>query len=270
MFENIFASPYFYAVLVSIAAFAAAYGSQKISKTINNTFNETLGVKDTTIATQDNIIGMLTGGDSYPEVLFEKNKGFYLLVSGEYGIPNFNIQIVYFNDFINTQISSLASYLNYSQTVDNISLVHSETFPRTYPRNLHSISLNELKINLDKRVSHGFDFILTSEYKKWIHRIRLIPVNDKWEVLYALEEVTTHDKDKTKLSNISNIYFKVSKDYPYLLKHDGKTNGNEFFYYMLDNDKRRHLNSSRLFNNGIEIKEKNIIESLDINFFDKK
>lgn len=185
-----------------------------------------------------------------------------------YGIPNFNIEIAYFNEFINTKTSSIVSYLNNNQAVDNISLVYSEAFPRTYPRSSHSISLNDLNINLDKGVSHGFDFILTSQYKRWVQRIRLIPVNGNWEVLYALEEVQTHDIDKNKISNISEIYFKVSDNYPNLIKHDGKTYGNEFLYYLLDNEKRNFLNSSRLFNNGFEIKEENHIEPLDLDFFD--
>lgn len=243
---------------------------EQANKKLEQNYNQTIEVKEATIQSQKDIIGMLTGGDSYPSILFQKNKGFYLLVNGEYGIPNFNIQIVYFNDFLNTSINTLASYLNNNITVDNISQVYSNSFPRTYPRSLHSIELKDLNIELNKEISHGFDFIMTSEYKEWIQRIRLIPISGKWEVLYALEEVMAHDKDKTKISNISDIYFKVSQNYPGLIKDEGKTYGNESFYYMLNNDKRKHLNSSRLFNNGIEIEEKNITESLDINFFENK
>lgn len=310
--SEIISSPYTYAVIITIAAFLAAYGStqvnkqtkkigetaemtleelEKASEKINLSLKEaesanlklkennqsivrnlqkTIETKEATIKSKEEVIGLLTGGDSYPSILFKKNKGFYLLVNGEYGIPNLHIQVAYFKDFLNTQIISLASYLNNNIPVDNISLVYSNSFPRTYPRSLHSIELKELNIDLNKEISHGFDFIFTSEYKKWIQRIRLIPVKGKWEVLYALEEVMTHDKDKTKLSNISDIYFKVSKDYPFLRNHDGKTYGNESFYYMLNNDKRRYLNSSRLFNNGIEIKEKNITEHMDIAYFDDK
>lgn len=237
---------------------------------IIETLNKTIENKEATLNAQATIIGMLTGGDSYPTILLKQSKGFYILVNGEYGIPNLDLQIVYIKDFINVPINSLASYLNDNVTSDNIAQIYSHTFPRTYPRSLHSINLSELNIDLNKNLSHGFDFIFTSDYKKWIQRIRLIPINGKWEILNAFEEVFTQDKDKTSISNISRIYFKVSDTFPNLVNHGGNTYGNEFLYYMLDNDKRRYLNSSRLFNDGIEITEKNITEPLDIDFFNEE
>ncbi|MCP4763104.1 MAG: hypothetical protein GY870_15110 [archaeon] len=237
------------------------------NQSIVENLQKTIEVKEATIKLKEEVIGLLTGGDSYPEILFKKNEGFSLRIDGEYEIPKLGLQIVHFMDFLNTPIESLALYLDDRVESGNISIIHEDFFPRTYSKNVHSIKLD---IFLNNKISHGFDFIFTSEYKKWVQRIRLIPIKNKWEVLNSLEEVLTQNKDKTSISNISKIFYKVSKDYPNLIRHEGKTYGNEALFYMMDNQKRNYLNSSRLFNNGVEIEEKNSIEPLEINFFDIK
>ena len=266
MFDIIFSSPYFYAILVSIAAFAAAYGSQKINKTINETFHETLEVKDTTIAAQKNIIGVLTGGDSYPSVLFNQ-KGFLLASSGDYGIPNLKLQIIHIPNYQNCPIESLSLYLNDNKADKNIKIIYDKTFTKSFAGSINLIKFSELAINLDKDVSHAFDFNFNSDLKRWTQRIRFIPVNNRWEVLNGLEEEISYKEEKGKVPSPKTIHFKASINFPYLEKIEGKIYGRNALFYHLTSKRQNKLNYHNLLNRSFEIEGDREMESFDINFF---
>ena len=92
--SEILASPYTYAIIISMAAFIAAFASQQV---VDQTKNNTAKLEETkqaiidnlskTVEAKEEVIGMLTGGDSYPSILFNE-QGFLFACNGKFGIPN--------------------------------------------------------------------------------------------------------------------------------------------------------------------------------------
>ena len=93
-----------------------AENNQKISEN----YRKTIEAKEAIIDAQKDIIGQITGGDSYPSIVMTRNQ-FFLLVNGTYGIPNLNIQIYYLKDYTkNTFENSIRLFIK--QNTDRIYL----------------------------------------------------------------------------------------------------------------------------------------------------
>ena len=115
--HKIFASPYTYAFIVSFAAFVAAYAANQKIKLFEK-HNQTLAVSKKTIITnlektiesKDEIIGMVTGGDSYPRLSIGNNY-FFLSVNGVYSIPECTVEIVYLKNYLNISLNTTSDYL---------------------------------------------------------------------------------------------------------------------------------------------------------------
>lgn len=273
---NIIASPYTYATIVAIGAFIAAFASQQMIKQTKET-NAMLeenkqSITDTlskTVEAKEEIIGMLTGGDSYPTILYNKD-GFLLASHGKYGIPNLKLQIVHISDYQHTSMESISNYLNNNKTNDNISVVYTNIFTKTFAGTVHTIKLSELNIEIDKNISHGFDFNFSNDFKRWVQRVRLIPVNGKWEVLDGLEEEVTYKKDIHSVPAPKTIHFRASQNFPYLENIQGKKYGANKLYYHLTVDRESKLNYHNLFNRSFEMTRDRIMDAFDINYFDRK
>lgn len=274
LFFAIAESPYTYALIMSCAVFLAAFSSdqvikqrKKTNKTLKNTKNIIITNLNKTIEAKNEIIGMFTGGDSYPEIMFGKNS-FLLASNGKYGIPNLKLQIVHIKDYEKVPIETLSKYLNNQKASGSISVVYTKTFTKTFAGTMHTIKFSDIGIHLDKKISHGFDFNFNSDFKRWTERVRLINVNDKWEVLIGLEEETSHKKNTHTLSQPRTIYFRASPDFPYLEKVNGKTMGRNQLFYHLTKKRDDKLNYHILFNRIFDMTEGNrLISPLDINHF---
>jgi len=313
--SEIISSPFTYAIIVAIAAFFAAYGSNRINnqrnktakltenlvKTADSTLKElkeagekinlslnetekanlnlktnndaivenlkkTIEAKETIIKVKDDILGMLTGGQSYPSILFNEN-GFWISITGEYGIPNLKLDIVHIKDYEKTPVNSLNKYLAEGYIDSNFKLVYSNTFIKTFAGTLHLLKFEDLNLDIDTSKSQGFDFIFNSNIKKWTQRIRLNLVNNRWEVLNGLEEEITYKESKNKIPSPKSIHFKVSKNFPHIREIGKKKIISTQAYYYLIAQRENQLKSSQLFNKGYEVTEEIMMESFSTSFF---
>ena len=236
---------------------------------IIETLNKTIENKETTLKAQERIIGILTGGDSFPTILFDK-KGFFLASFGEYGIPNLQLQIIHISNYQNCPIESLSLYLNENEIDDNIKIVYDKSFTKTFAGTIDLISFSDLDVVLDKNKSHAFDFNFNSDLKRWTQRIRLFPVNGRWEVLNGLEEEISYREKKDQIPSPKTIHFKASINFPFLQEIDGKKYARNALYYHLTSERQNKLNYYNLFNRSFEIKGENEMESFDIDYFEMK
>lgn len=314
--SEILSSPFTYAVIIAIAAFIAAIGSNKINKQRNYIADRTKGIvdtanvtleelkvagkkinkslaaaeqanlkleinkdkiietlektienKETTLKAQETIIGMLTGGDSYPLILFNK-KGFSLTSSGKYGIPNLKLQIIHISNYQHCPIESLSLYLNDNIVDKNIEVVYEENYTKTFAMTIDIIKFSDMKISIDKNVSHAFDFNFNSGLKRWTQRIRLLPINGRWEVLNGLEEEISYIKEKGLIPSPKTIHFQASTNFPYLKNIEGKKYARNALYYYLTSDRQNKLNYHNIFNRIFEISGENEMKSFDIDYFE--
>jgi len=236
---------------------------------IIETLNKTIENNETTLKAQERIIGILTGGDSFPTILFNK-KGFYLASFGDYGIPNLKLQIVHISNYQDCPIESLSLYLKENKADKNIDIVYDESFTKTFAGTFDLISFSDLRIDLDKNVTHAFDFNFNSNLKRWTQRIRFVPLNGRWEVLNGLEEEISYKEEKGKIPFPKTIHFKCSINFPLLQEIDGKKYARNAFYYHLTAARQNKLNYHNLFNRSFEISGDNEMESFDIEYFEMK
>jgi len=79
-------------------------------KSINDTYEKTIESLKATIQSKDEILGMITGGDSYPQLALSKN-AFFVFVNGTYGIPNLKVEIYHLKDYNNIPSEVVFDYL---------------------------------------------------------------------------------------------------------------------------------------------------------------
>lgn len=202
--SDFFLSPYTYAVIIAIAAFLAAIGSQHISNTrnliakqtenlvdtasetlaqmkdisqgINFTLEKTLEAKDATISAQKDILGQITGGDSFSSYdLIQKQ--LRLRIQGDYSIPNLKIKIYFLKNYIKIPFQEINEYLKKDvQNSKSINMI----FDGGYEKLFQNVWVKPFELPRDVLSSiyeddfAGFDIYFTTDYKCWKQSIRLM------------------------------------------------------------------------------------------------
>lgn len=132
------------------------------------------------------------------------------------------------------------SYLKSNSESDYIYRITYVTIPKLWINAENALLpiKREIRESMTQTRSSGFDIVFTSEYKRWIQKIRFIQRTDdknKWGVIDILdsEKPIASNKDNIKSSR---IYLEVSNDFP-LSFFDSKTNEKhyEITLYNLDN-----------------------------------
>lgn len=233
-------------------------------KSIFETYEKTIESQKAIIQSKDEILGMITGGDSYPKIaLFKDN--IYVFVNGTYGIPDLKIEIYHLKNIDKIQASDISRYLSNGTESDNISKVYSGETKNLGAGLAHPIDCGYIKNELMKIVPQGFDIIFVGGFKKWIQRIRLYPINGKWERLDGLEETRTFIKTNNLTDMKSTIYFKASENFPHLFKVENEVFCGTNSYYVFD----RKVQLIVVPNILHKITHENTIPPFDIDFFSK-
>jgi polyhydroxyalkanoate synthesis regulator phasin len=227
--------------------------NEKLKKTYKNTVEnlaKTIEAKNATIESQTEILGQITGGDSYPAISL-KNDGFYISVKGAYSIPNLKVQI--------NAIANLAVYpeINIKRDTDinklkeKIFNLHYGKLWKTTPfaEFIPFKNINEF-LNKTENHIHGFDIIFNSDYKKWKQYIRIISHKGRWEIEDVLVEIQT--TQVTGMQSDKFVYTHVSELFP--------INSKEIYKYFSSND----------LSFLIEYNAENGIGSLPLDYFEKK
>ncbi|AOZ98783.1 hypothetical protein BIW12_04670 [Flavobacterium commune] len=189
---------------------------QKNYKQIVETLNQTIEGKNATIKAQDEVIGQITGGNSYPELSLKKG-GFYLNTHGSFSIPNLKISIWVIPNCLNIPKKVTIDYLRENITdqkyiIPIVAIRYSKLWAGY---NIQSIEVENFKSYLPNEDGnmHAFEIYFESDYKKWKQRIRIISHNGKWEIADLLDEIPTTQRDNIFFSE-KEIYRHVSENFP--------------------------------------------------------
>ena len=203
------------------------------------TYLKTIEAKEAIIDAQKDIIGQITGGDSYPRIFFGK-KGFFVTANGQYSIPELRVDIYFLKNYLNIPSEVNQAYLKDQTESEYIYKISGFTIPKLWINGNSSLIpiKKEIRELLIHNSSSVFDIIFTSGYKRWIQNIRFVQHDNnenKWGVIDIL------DSEKPIASTIDNIessriYLEVSNDFP-LSIFDSKTNEKHYdiTLYNLDN-----------------------------------
>ncbi|MBA4318144.1 MAG: hypothetical protein C0412_07065 [Flavobacterium sp.] len=209
---------------------------EKVNRTYENTFEnlaqteknydvtlenlqKTIEAKDATISSQNEIIGQITGGNSYPQVTLKKD-GFYLRVVGPYNIPNLKIQIGLIQDCLNISENLTLDYLHGKVTDEIYTVKIQKEYSKLWTVPFSQIiEFKNMKNYLSQHNGqmHAFEIYFESAYKKWGQKIRIVSHNGNWEIADVLYEIPTIQRDNVYNSE-KEIYEHVSENFPTLLK----------------------------------------------------
>lgn len=238
--------------------------TEKANEKLEVTYQKTIEALEATIQSKDEVLGMITGGDSYPHIAMTQGQ-FYLLVNGTYGIPNLNIQIYYLKDYNNIPSKIVSDYLSNKTQTEFIYEIYNSKCRNLGVGIVHSISYDSFKSEFKNKISHGFDIIYQGDFKSWVQRIRLIPVNDKYEVFEELEEIISYNKTNNLGNTRKQVFLKVSDDFPYINK-DGENRYCASNCFYIFNHKVHPVPIPNILH---KILEKNIRAPYEIDFFSK-
>lgn len=232
--ENILSSPFFYAVIVTVAAFVAAYGSYRTNKKINRTYEEVVAVQQKTIETKDEIIGFLTGGDSYPSILILGNK-FYVSINGSCGIPNLKFEVYYLANYDKIPSIDISNYFTSkkeSYSIYRIFKCDNQVFAA---KTLIELSNEYFRDFLQLTTwSHGFDIDFSTPYKMWKQKIRFKFHNNKWEYISMIDELIVTNKTNTYSGSFKNVELNSTPNFPDLHEFDNKTCFSSCKFYNIE------------------------------------
>lgn len=185
-------------------------------KQIVETLNQTIEGKNATLKAQDEIIGQMTGGNSYPQLSLKKG-GFYLTNKGIYSIPNLEISIRSIPNCLEIPREVTLDYLKRRQS--NGDYIKPVFYKKPYKlwAGLHIESIDIKNFNSylpnDNGIMNGFEIYFNSDHKRWVQQIRLISHNGSWEIADILYEIPTTQRDNN-FSNQKEIYNHVSENFP--------------------------------------------------------
>ena len=209
---------------------------------IAENYLKTIEAKEAIIDAQKDIIGQITGGDSYPRLYLGK-KGFFITANGQYSIPNLRIDIYFLKEYLDIPSNMTQSYLKSNSESDYIYKITNLTIPKLWINADNALLpiKREIRESMTQTRSSGFDIFFTSEYKRWIQKIRFIQHTDdknKWGVIDILdsEKPITSTKDNIKSNR---IYLEVSNDFP-LSFIESKTN-EKYYEITLYNIVNQHI-----------------------------
>jgi uncharacterized protein (UPF0333 family) len=175
----------------------------------------TIEAKDATITSQNEIIGQITGGDSYPKITL-KNNGFYLSVVGTYNIPDLKIQIGLIQNCLNIPENLTLDYLKGKETEEiytiKIQKEYSKLWTIPFSQTIEFKNMRNYLTQTNGQM-HGFEIYFESAYKKWGQKIRVLSHDGNWEIADVLYEIPTTQRDNT-YSAEKVIYEHVSENFP--------------------------------------------------------
>lgn len=232
---------------------------------INDTYEKTIESLKATLQSKDEILGMITGGDSYPQLTLTKN-AFFVVVNGTYGIPNLKVEVYHLKDYNSIPSEVVSDYLLNNTISGYIQRIYSSEARNLGVGNVNPIEYDSfIRTELaNTNISHGFDIFYTGDYKSWVQKIRLIPVNGKWEFLDCLEESSSFNKTTNLMNTRKTIYFKTSENFPYLSKIDDKVYCGSSSCYVFDH-KVHPIPIPNLLH---EIKKENFIPTFGFGYFE--
>lgn len=180
--------------------------------------NKTLEAKDATITAQNEIIGQLTGGQSYPKIGIGESC-FYILINGKYSIPECEIEIILLKDYLTAPFNVTDNYLKngikdgkYFKTLEKLK------YPKLW-KNGSSISIpfkeDVYNIVMNSQ-SFGFDIFYVSSFKRWKQEIRFLRFyEDKSDFGIfdkLIEENPSQDEDNNVKTKI--LIMQISDKFP--------------------------------------------------------
>lgn len=185
-------------------------------KALIKILEKTIDAKDATIESQKDIIGQITGGDSYPRLSIGK-KGFYIRIIGEYSIPNLKVDIIFLKNYLNIPYNITQAYIDNQTESEHIYKISSVKYQKLWVNsrtNLIPIE-NTIRESIITNNSSGFDIYFNSGFNRWVQKIRFIKHGDidEWGVIDLLhsEKVTAK---KGEYQKSSRIYLEISDKYP--------------------------------------------------------
>jgi hypothetical protein len=226
--------------IIDSSLFETKQANKKLEENKNSiieNLNKTIEVKEATIQAQKDIIGQITGGDSYPRLSLS-NKGFHVTSEGTYNIPNLNVKVFFLKDYLNIPSEITASYLTENKESEFIYKIIDKTLSKLWLNGRSPL------LEIDKKIirsiintnSSGFDIYFASEYRRWVQKIRLIkhPKEEKWGVIDIMhsEKITTPEDDPRRTRR---IYLEISDNFPlYFRANDTNEKICRIILYVLD------------------------------------
>lgn len=226
-------------------------------KVIEN-LNKTIETKETVISTQHEIIGQLTGGNSYPRIGVG-DKSFFVIAEGTYSIPECNIEIVLIRNYIDTPIDATYNYLE-KKELDNTNFISvcNTSFPKLWI-NSKTIQIPYKDIiyeSIKNDDSFGFDIYYNSPFKRWLQHIRFLRFPDNKEK-FGIVDILTEEKSYSKkrdYSKITTIFREVSNEFPTVIFEE-KTNKKFYLIDLYYNDNQKLMMYN--YNFALEITKEN-------------
>lgn len=241
------------AILVTIGGLLGAFASYKASQQNDEQQQLIEELQKSTLSKANELIGLETGGDSYPKFTLLRNTpapgsnltiGFYFTfrIEGKFSLKKFKVRIVDIKDF--TKQSSAVYHtdlwmldLNFptpfaSTGMNHPNLVYGKDYDEIKP-NTNEVLPDEkyespnpkikvgYAIALDEDLpKQGFNIYCQSEHKFWFYEIRFITKGEKTE--WAIQQREFSENNDWKLLDSES---EISKGYDLL-----DENGNPIFY----------------------------------------
>lgn len=182
----------------------------------NKAKDEALLAKNETIKSKDEIIGQLTGGNSFPRISLKKG-GFHISVQGVYSLYDVKVTIRLIPNFLKIPKQTTQDYLKGLQPDSKYIITFNQfTFPKLLSGSLPgSINIKDFNsyFTRNEEDMHAIDIFIESDRKIWFQRTRLVTHNGKWEVADILKEIPSVQKDNS-FNDGTPIFNTVSEKFP--------------------------------------------------------
>lgn len=197
----------------------------------NKAKDEAINAQNETLKSKDEIIGLLTGGSSFPRISLKKG-GFHISVQGEYSIPDLRIIIYALPNYLNIPAQVTSDYMKGKKTGPSyIFPIYSQQYYMVWaghlPGSIDIPNFNEY-LPTNDGIMNGFDIILETKHKKWKQQIRIVSHNGKWEIADKLLEIPTTQKGNV-MRIPDEIFTEISENFPAIRTANTKT-GKMMFY----------------------------------------
>lgn len=187
----------------------------KTLEAANQAKDEALNAQKETLKSKDEVIGRLTGGNTYPKIELKKG-GFYLTSIGGYTIQGLKVVIFIIPNYLDIPKQVTIDYLKGNKLDEKyIVPVFKKTYSRFWGNSSEVIDIPNFNGYLltNNNAAHAFEVYFESEFKKWSQKIRIISHNGKWEVANILDEIPTTNIGNMNI-NGNNIYKLISENFP--------------------------------------------------------
>lgn len=187
------------------------------SKIIEN-LNKTLDAKNATINAQNEIIGQLTGGDSFPRIEVGESC-FYLVINGNYSIPDCEVEIVLLRDYFTAPFDVTDSYVyNGKKDGKYYNTICRQFYPKLWINgiNVEIPFVDEIYDCVKNADSFGFDIFFVSSFKRWKQEIRFLRFPERKSDFGVVEKV---NEEKPSLNGkneekVKRLILEISDSFP--------------------------------------------------------